>query len=159
MLKLNLGCGRKLKDGYVNIDIQRSHKATPDVIADCRHLPYDDCSVDVIESYHLLEHMGFQDAIESLRHWYNLLVRNGMVIMELPDLEQDMVEFLNGNLEMIHSIFGRQRNEHDYHKYGYTKTTMEKLLRQIGFSDVVFEQATDYHAKSEPCMRVVAIKK
>ena len=159
MIRLNLGCGKKRKDGYINIDAQNNERVTPDVIADCKCLPYEDDSVDVIESYHLLEHMGRNEAIESLRHWFKLLKSNGTVIMELPDLEKDMILFLEGNLEMIHSIFGRQRNEYDFHKYGYTKNTIERILKEIGFSNIRFEEATDYHTKFEPCMRVIAQKR
>ena len=158
MIRLNVGCGRKLKEGYVNIDCQKSERSKPDVIADCRSLPYAVCSVDLIESYHLLEHLSLEEAVAALTHWHKLLKSDGKVIMELPDLEQDMRLFLDGDAEMIHSIFGRQRNQFDFHKYGYTKLTLEKLLREIGFRIIVFENPTDYHAKSEPCMRVIATK-
>lgn len=56
MLKLNLGSGKKIMDGYVNIDILNCGQ---EVIRDLENqcLPFDSDSVDEIEADSFLEHV------------------------------------------------------------------------------------------------------
>ncbi len=57
-LKLNLGCGRRKLDGYVNID--KSPVFAPDVVLDLEALPwpFETGSVSEILAIHVLEHLG-----------------------------------------------------------------------------------------------------
>jgi len=59
-MRLHLGCGRDIRDGWINID----SVALPgvDVVADLDNcaatpLPFDDDTVDEIEGIHLIEHL------------------------------------------------------------------------------------------------------
>ena len=55
-MKLNIGCGLKKKEDYINIDI--SKKVGPDKVVDIeKGLPFDDNTFDVIYSSHCLEHI------------------------------------------------------------------------------------------------------
>ncbi len=56
MLKLNLGCGNNLLDGFVNID---KYDKAADVMADICYLPYEDESVDEIVAYQIIEHLPY----------------------------------------------------------------------------------------------------
>lgn len=158
MLKLNVGCGRHKKEGYINIDIKNSKGCDPDVFADCRNLPYDKNTVDVVETYHLIEHLTKQEGQEALQHWFNLLKNDGQLIIECPNLLQTAKELSDGNLSRVDNIYGLQRHPYDYHKFGYTPTSMMNILTKIGFKKVWEESATDYHKDIEPCMRFEAIK-
>jgi hypothetical protein len=55
-LRLNLGCGAKYLDGYINVD----KYGDPDLRFDLETFPYpwDDDSVATIELHHVLEHLG-----------------------------------------------------------------------------------------------------
>jgi len=57
-LKLNLGCGRKKLDGYVNID--KYPTFGPDLVWDLEQAPYpfEANSITAIAAYHVLEHLG-----------------------------------------------------------------------------------------------------
>jgi SAM-dependent methyltransferase len=69
MLKINLGCGDKKLEGYVNIDKAASVK--PDLVFDLDdarvRLPFEDSSVDEIYTEHTLEHIkNFQELIQEM---------------------------------------------------------------------------------------------
>ena len=56
MRKLNLGCGPKPLEGYINIDLVKEFN--PDIVRNIeRGLPFDDNSVDEIFTSHFLEHI------------------------------------------------------------------------------------------------------
>lgn len=57
-LKLNLGCGSKYLDGYVNVD----RVGAPDVLLDLESFPWPwlDSSVVEIRMVHVLEHLGHE---------------------------------------------------------------------------------------------------
>lgn len=65
-LKLNLGCGYRKLDGYLNVD--RSGDSQPDLVLDLETLPwpFPDNSVTHISMSHVLEHIG-QEADKFLR--------------------------------------------------------------------------------------------
>lgn len=57
-VRLNLGCGRDIRDGWVNVDVHDAPGV--DVVCDLDDhpkLPYDDDTVDEIYASHLIEHM------------------------------------------------------------------------------------------------------
>ncbi|HLO64329.1 MAG TPA: hypothetical protein VK165_15330, partial [Azonexus sp.] len=57
-LKLNLGCGRRKREGFVNVDSQAG--CQPDLVLDLEKTPWPwpDDSVDEIDLIHVLEHLG-----------------------------------------------------------------------------------------------------
>ncbi|PIX28535.1 MAG: hypothetical protein COZ64_02880 [Candidatus Brennerbacteria bacterium CG_4_8_14_3_um_filter_43_14] len=60
LIKLHLGCGTIILDGYVNIDILPAQGV--DVISDVRKLVgYGDASVDEVYLSHVLEHFSWKD--------------------------------------------------------------------------------------------------
>jgi len=61
-LKLNLGCGSRKVEGYVNID--KNKRANPDLVHDVESgLPYDDMTVDAIVAKDFLEHVKAENVI------------------------------------------------------------------------------------------------
>lgn len=56
-MKINLGCGREIKEGYVNVDVSKDEGV--DVVWDLNSLPlpFKDNSVDEVVCSHVLEHL------------------------------------------------------------------------------------------------------
>jgi hypothetical protein len=89
-----------------------------------------------------------------IRSWYDLLIPGGTIVIECPDFDRDIEDYLAGNTERLKSIFGLQRYEGDTHYFGYNAERLEALFAQAGFCHICFSKATDYHAMSEPCLRM-----
>lgn len=157
-MKLNLGCGNKKIGDCVNVDIIET-EAT-DRVADCINLDYPDNSVEEIQSYHLIEHLDKGGGYRFVKNCHRMLETGGKIIIECPELKalcQKVVDGIATDLTMKY-IFGNQRNEFNYHWWGYCHKNMKKLLEEVGFTDVVITEGTDGHQVEEPCMRIEAIK-
>lgn len=82
MSKLNLGCGRFKKEGFVNVDGDAS--CSPDVLHDLNSFPYPFRSgeFEVIEADHVLEHL--QDPVAAMREMRRLLAPTGRLTVRVP---------------------------------------------------------------------------
>ncbi len=80
--KLNLGCGEDKKEGYLNLDW--SPLVHPDVVHDLNSLPYPfpDGSFDLIEAYHVLEHLEKPFLI--MKEFHRLLAPGGTLHVKVP---------------------------------------------------------------------------
>lgn len=81
MKKLNIGCGRDIKPGYINIDIAKL--AGVDVVCDIskEKLPFQDNEVDEVVCIDILEHV---DLIFALREIHRVLKPAGKLTLRVP---------------------------------------------------------------------------
>ncbi len=155
-LRLHLGCGEQRIKGYVNIDWRKT-KAT-DLVCNILKIPYPDATVDVIETYHVIEHLPRHELPKALKEWFRAMAPGAMLIIECPDFDKAVKEYLGGNEKRIDNIFGLQRFPGDTHLFGYNFKRLKKILKEAGFKDVQNEDPTDYHVKDEPCLRIKCVK-
>ena len=80
------------------------------------------------------------------------------LIIECPDFDKSVKEYVEGNEKRIDNIFGLQRFLGDTHLFGYNFKRLKKLLEDVGFKDVQRREPRDYHTKDEPCLRVECVK-
>lgn len=142
-MKLHLGCCNRYLPGYVNIDIKGR---TADVLADIRKLPYEDASVDEIYTSHVLEHFGRHEFLGVLREWYRVLKPGSYIYIAVPNIES-AIDYYNktGNIHALYGQFwGGQRDEHDYHKFGYTFSTLSDYLKKVGFVEPELYNTFEY---------------
>lgn len=80
--KLNLGCGEDHKEGYVNLDW--SPLAKPDVVHDLNAIPYPfpDSSFDLIEAFHVLEHLD--KPFKVMGEMHRMLKPGGTLHVKVP---------------------------------------------------------------------------
>ena len=70
MIRLNLGCGDKILENYINVDVASERKGKkPDVISDIRKLTFDDNYADEILSVHVIEHFWRWEVSDILKEW------------------------------------------------------------------------------------------
>jgi len=154
--KLHLGCGGHRIDGYVNVD-WRMTPAT-DLICDIRNLPFGINSAEIIECYHVIEHLPRHDLVPTFEKWYKILAPGGKLIVECPDFDEAVKEYLEGNEERLNNIFGLSRYPGDIHYFGYNFKRLKKILEEIGFVNIEEKEPQDYHSKEESCLRIECTK-
>jgi predicted SAM-dependent methyltransferase/tetratricopeptide (TPR) repeat protein/SAM-dependent methyltransferase len=155
-LALHLGCGRQRLKGFINIDMIPSPAV--DLLCDSRRLPFAAGAVSRIETYHMIEHLPRHDFIEALFEWNRVLEEGGAVIIECPDFDATVREYVEGKKFRINNIFGLQRHLGDYHLFGYTFSDLAEILQGVGFREIRQEAPMDYHAQDEPSLRISAVK-
>lgn len=155
-LNLHLGCGQRRLQGFLNIDIIPS--SAVDFICDSRRLPFPAGTVSIIETYHMIEHLPRHDFLEALFEWNRVLKEGGTLVIECPNFDATIKEYMEGKKFRINNIFGLQRHPGDYHHFGYTFENLAEILRDLGFREIRQEAPTDYHAPDEPSLRLTAVK-
>tara|TARA_B100000035_G_scaffold308290_1_gene312726 strand:+ start:337 stop:891 length:555 start_codon:yes stop_codon:yes gene_type:complete len=90
-MKLNLGCGSKILDGYVNVDKYSYYE--PDIIHDLEKFPYpfEDNSIDEIFLSHVLEHIGQSPEIfmKIIKEFYRICHDNSLIKIIVPHPRHD----------------------------------------------------------------------
>lgn len=160
-LKLNLGCGNKRLDGYVNVDFPDNYsKKPPDVSCDIRELPYEDNSVDEVLAVHVIEHFHLWEVPDILKEWTRVLKPGGQMILECPCLNKVLYFLGMKELVLSHTLFAlygdpMYGDPRMVHKWCYSKEHLSGLMSNF-LKDVRVEQAK-FH-KPERDMRIVGTK-
>ena len=145
MKKLNIGCGDKKLDGYINIDNRED--VQPDLVHDIVNpLPYEDNSIDEVCSRHVLEHFNRVAGVAILKDWYRVLKPTGKVAITVPNItfhaKQLLGQVTSGFPDEIrHAMAGLYgwapgHEEANQHFYGYTEVALTSILKAIGFKSV-----------------------
>ena len=98
MTMVNLGCGNKYHKDWINLDFKSNNEDVKEFNL-LQKLPFEDNSVDVVYSSHVLEHFTKCEAPKFLEECYRILKPKGIIRVIVPDLEQLMKNyftFLNG---------------------------------------------------------------
>lgn len=158
----NLGSGRALWAGWINIDAD----GYGDLQADLRRLPVDSDSADAVAAIHVLEHFYEWEAADLLTEWKRILKPGGKMILELPCMDkvfgyavqcvrekEGMVEFMT-----LHALYGdpKHHNPMMCHKWGWFTVPLKAVLEQIGMREIQIMQPR-YHFPMRD-MRLEAIK-
>ncbi len=170
-VRLNLGCGDKILQGYVNVDVVASRAGkSPDVICDLRRLtPFQDNHADEILAVHVIEHFWRWEVEDILREWIRVLKPGGRMVLECPNLAAACEAFLadpdaswrsDGAAQRTMWVFygdPRWRDPLMVHRWGYTPGSLAKLMEQCGLVNARQEPA-QYKLREPRDMRVVAEK-
>ncbi|MBW4477964.1 MAG: glycosyltransferase [Tolypothrix brevis GSE-NOS-MK-07-07A] len=157
-LKLHLGCGVNIKKGYFNID---QHVSAPSIInMDIFNLSIDDDVVNEIFTEHMLEHLSKYEVPLALKEWARVLKPDGKLVMNLPNLEWCLQQWLAKPEEerwgwQVDTIFGLQTHPGEFHKTGFTETRLRQLLTDASFREIKINQ---YWSHGQSCFWVEASK-
>ena len=82
-MKIDLAGGLETKPGFLNVD---RYAVGEGVQADCLYLPFADCSIEVVNTSHYLEHLSKYQVVPQLKEVYRVLCWDGKFHIEVPDL-------------------------------------------------------------------------
>lgn len=84
MLKLNLGSGKRPREGWVNVDI--SADCQPELVCDLTQTPWpwSDAVVEQVYCNHLFEHLDGRQRIAFMEELWRVLVPGGQALIVTP---------------------------------------------------------------------------
>jgi len=98
MLKLNLGCGKDIKNGFVNIDFKEIDGVDIDIVADLsKNIPINDADADFIYCSHVIEHFNWVDGRRFIEECYRCLEQDGVLRILWPDFKGIMTAYVNND--------------------------------------------------------------
>ena len=141
MLKLNLGCGEDIREGYHNIDIRKLPNV---IVADVTNLPYKNNSVDEIIASDIYEHISHTKSLEVLKHWYDLLKPGGGIIVRAPCLDiilqyfgqAKTLEHIKIGISLLYG--GQDYPENSHYTVCHVKL-MNEFLISVGFENINYK--------------------
>jgi tetratricopeptide (TPR) repeat protein len=136
-MKINIGCGKTYKEGFINIDSFDTTVADKKMSAD--DLKFSSNTVEEIHACQLIEHLGFIKTIYALTEWFRVLKPNGKLLIETPDLELSFKKFIKGDRNVrkgiLSWIYGLE-TPGMIHKFCFPEELLEELLKKTGFIDI-----------------------
>ena len=173
--KLNIGCGRNIKSGWLNVDLSDD----ADISLDMREpFPFKSNSFQIIYSEHFLEHIDYpEQTLAFLRECYRVLEAGGIFSVGVPDTEWPILEYCGlkdegyfrtmkerwhpawcqTRMEQINYHF-RQENEH---RFAYDFETLSASLASVGFENIrkrPFDKELDSKDREVGTLYVDAVK-
>ncbi|GMR18014.1 MAG: hypothetical protein BMS9Abin33_0414 [Gammaproteobacteria bacterium] len=119
LLMLNLGCGDRTHQSWINIDYSLKARLKELRILSPfikppnppgylnydlrRGIPFNDSDVDVVYASHVLEHLEKSHALPFMEEIYRVLKPNGVIRIVVPDLEIAVKDYLDVLLELRQS--------------------------------------------------------
>lgn len=142
MIKLNLGCGTNVLDGWIN------HDADVDIE---KRLPWQDGTVDCVFAEHVVEHVGYNAALYFFCECHRILRSGGVIRIAVPSVEriwrEATPEYIEFTRKWVPRTGGAASNDRrdamtnilyrHGHRAPWTQGLLLASLFYAGFDDVV----------------------
>jgi len=156
-MKLDLGCGPRVEDGWTGIDLNHGQRR---LNFETEPLPYSDNSIEAVRCHSALEHISHLRTPAFLKECHRVLVPGGELEVSVPDARELMLEWLDLDPGRVYPgsqyqnpaqarreyltwcLWGNQRlNEisGQTHKNGFTENDLRAALLDAGFASVRIE--------------------
>ena len=153
MIKLHLGCGRNILDGWINTDYNTAKFGGSKYLDVTKKFPYDNNSVDYIFSEHMIEHITYHEGKFMLEESFRVLKSGGKIRISTPDLKfliklynEDKTELQKRYIEYSFKEYKLDGNSDTFvinnfhrdwgHIFIYDEKTLKSLFESIGFFDL-----------------------
>ena len=150
-IKLNLGCGTKLREGYINIDERRPITLLAKdffirgPVSPLSWIP--DHSVDEILAEFVVEHLHQAEAMEAFYQWWRILKRGGQLRIIVPnalaisrsilDHDNDLVLLNSASGCLLASFLSSKgADAATPHRSLWTESALEKALTVEGYQHI-----------------------
>lgn len=167
-VKLNLGCGAKLWQGFVNVDLANNWTdIPPDVVADVTGpLPFETGYADEVHAYHLLEHIDRWAVKDCLIEWIRVLKPGGLLVLEMPCFDKIVAILAHAMLDRapydtrmtMWGLYGdpKYKSHAMMHRWCYSVGELRKLLQDVGLTEITVSEPQTHQPKRD--MRVTSTK-
>lgn len=172
-VRINLGSGAKYEPSFRNCDFYPAPEV--EFVLDHAMLPWRDGTVHAIHSEHSLEHsQSHYVAREALREWARASRHGARLTLKVPDLELCCGQFVAQEDRArklgerwtpkewyMYTIYGIQQSqgseppEGQYHRTGFTKGELRRLLEEAGYR---IEKLENYDGWGTPSIEVRAVQ-
>ena len=159
-IRLHLGCGKRILDGFVNIDIvPLSDKVVKGDVRDLSE--YADGTVEEIVACDLLEHFPIKEIMSViLKEWIRVLKPGGKMRVQCPDVElvcgmfyQQAQEGHISWAKFSEVVYGNQKDKWNFHHVIFHFDWLKDILEGFGMTEVTKGK------RCNMCMNVTCIKK
>jgi len=134
MKKINLGCGKDIRLGYVNVDIRAA--AGVDLVWDItKKLPFKAGSFDEALANDILEHLIFRDQEKFLSEVNRILKQEGKLTVRTPNIEAIWERMADDAETRNLFLYGEAEEQGVWgaHKTGHSLLSIGTLFRECGF--------------------------
>ncbi len=127
-MKLNLGCGADIRDGYINVDVIKSRGV--DVVCDIsQKLPFEDNSCEEIIAQDILEHLTKEQLESTLAEISRVLLIGGRLKVRIPNINAIFDKFADDPDTRNLFLYGdtSQTGVWGAHKIGLTPKSIKTI--------------------------------
>lgn len=137
-MKINLGCGDRYADGWVNVDWAGSPHRKDQEVDLTGELPWAENSLTQIYAGHLLEHLTQDQCRDLLKRLFDCSVDYGQLMVVGPDLPTayQMAEAGTLDVTIDSLLYGAERWAGDRHLWASSKDETWAMLEAAGWTDV-----------------------
>lgn len=138
-MKLNLGCGFDVREGWYNVDLHEFHK--PELVCDVTWLaPLEDRAATYVLAQDILEHVHRDRCLTALREWNRVMMDGGLLEIRVPDV-MALVDLMREpesqtperHAVLLQCMFGTQGYDGDFHLNGFTEISLRDAFAKSGF--------------------------
>jgi predicted SAM-dependent methyltransferase len=176
-MKLHIGCGKRLLDDFINIDVRLNRDLHETATEEgyfieelpAWDLPYQDESVSYILCEHMLEHLYPERAHETLWEFARLLKPNeGVLEIAVPNFKffaKNFDEYEHDTFKARNVMYAILCNVSSHpmsnHQSLWWRANLEKLLLDVGISDChIIKEDSELRMKGKKSVkRVVDVYK
>jgi predicted SAM-dependent methyltransferase len=128
-IRLDVGCGKNKKEGFIGIDIDKNSDA--DIIASALDVPFEDETVDEIFSAHLVEHFSPREAEKFFAEVFRLLKKGSKAFIAV-DVEWTKKRLLKKDPTHKHR-FSVQELKKIINQFNFLQIKVERKIYRVGF--------------------------
>lgn len=152
-MKIQLSPKKMIKDALC---VWNEHGPEVDVVMDLKNLTFAPGSIDVIFTFHVLDHLFSDEVPAALANWKKCLVKDGDLFLLVDDFEYIARAVVGGDIPI--ELF----NEQHAHAMQFSQETLIKQIAAAGFpsekSVIWYESEIDLFKKKHYELLIVAKK-
>lgn len=134
--KLHFGCGKRKKNGWLNIDV-----ADSDINIDFSvgKLPFSNKYFELILSQHVIEHLEIKNELEPIfKEFFRILNDDGLIYLSCPCIKKISKAYLDDGGKSLYEA--RQKRFKGYSLDGYPYSqVINELFNQSGYHKNLFD--------------------